>query len=362
MNLSLAGIFWTVVIMGLSVTLHELAHYMAAKRQGVAVPYFSVGMGPVLLKRQWRGTEWRISALPLGGYVHIDGMNAEPDGTAPTHGYAALKPWGQIKILLLAPLTNLLIAFVLLTGLYTHNGLNTPINNQILISQVLEGSRAEKLGLKAGDIITTLDGQALPQQGSDGQPGWQGLATLLKRSGHHQLGLQRGEQRLNLAFDWQATVNGQPQKLGVAYGPATQHTPLNLAGAAAHAGQDMLEAVPRTLEAMKGLLAKMLSLNLQPDNGIVGPIGTAQAVSQAAKLGAQALLGMAMAINLGLGILNLLPIPGLDGGHILLILLGWLRGKPLSLESYGRVTLGGFAALLLLGLFTFVRDLIRLTQ
>lgn len=357
-----AGLLWTVIILGVSTFLHELAHYAAARRQGVAVPYFSVGMGPVLLKKQWRGTEWRISALPIGGYVNIDGMAADDEGNAPAHGYARLNPWGQIAILLLAPLTNLAIAFVLLTGLYNANGLNTPINTQIHIAQVLPQSRAEGLGLKAGDIITALDGQPIPEQLGQ-KPGWQKLSVMLSKSGPHSLRVLRGTQTLNFSFDWQATTaGGKPQKLGVAYGPVLHHTPLNLGAAAAQAGRDMVQAVPRTLQAFGGLLQRMLSFNIQPDEGVVGPVGTAQAVSQAAQVGAGALLAMAMAINLGLGLMNLLPIPGLDGGHILLIVLGMLRGRPLSFESYQRVTLGGFALLLLVGLFTFLRDIVRVMQ
>lgn len=343
-----AGLAWTAAFLGISTFLHELVHYAAARRQGVKVLSFSVGMGPVLLRRRWNGTEWRLSALPIGGYVQIDGMNPQD-----THGYASLRPWRQILILLLAPLSNLLLAFALLTGLYRAEGLNTPINSQILIAQVLPQSRAEALGLRAGDRITALDGRPIPERVGNLE-GWQTLGPLLQRSGHHSLGVSRGEGHFTVSFDWQA-----PQKLGVKYGPALKHTPLGLGDAAAQAARDMLGAASRTLGALRQLLERLLSFNFQPDNGLVGPVGTAQAVSQAARLGPSALIAMLMAINLGLGLMNLLPIPGLDGGHALLVLLGWLRGRPLSAQSYQALTLGGLCALLSLGLFTFARDVVR---
>ncbi len=361
--MTLGGLFWTVVILGISTFLHELAHYLAARKQGVDVPFFSIGMGPVLWRKQWRGTEWRLSALPIGGYVNIAGMAPNEDGSAPTHGFARLSPWGKIFVFVIAPLTNIALAFVLLTGLYTSQGLNTPVNNQIQLAQVLPASRAQALGLQAGDIITAINAQPLPDSyGPQHTPGWQKLAEVLQRSGPHRLTVQRAGQTLNVAFDWQAKVNGVQQKLGVAYGPVLQRTPLNVGQAAVQAGKDIVGAVPRTLSAISTLFVRLLSFNVQPDNGVVGPIGTAQAVSQASKLGVVALLSMFMAVNLGLGLMNLLPIPGLDGGHTLLVLLGMLRGRPLSMESYQRVTLSGFALLLLLGLFTFVRDVVRLAQ
>ena len=118
------GLFWMVIILGLATFLHELAHYALARWQGVAVKSFSVGMGPVLLRRMWCGTEWRISALPLGGYVEIDGM-APVEGEdgkmhPPTTGYAALPLLGKIAVILAGPLMNLVLALGLMTALFPH--------------------------------------------------------------------------------------------------------------------------------------------------------------------------------------------------------------------------------------------------
>ena len=94
------GLVWTAIIFGVSVFLHELAHYALARVQGVKVNSFSVGMGPVLYKKYWKGTEWRVSLLPIGGYVEIDGMAPEEDAGGqlrqPTRGFAALPAWGKI--------------------------------------------------------------------------------------------------------------------------------------------------------------------------------------------------------------------------------------------------------------------------
>ncbi|AZI42159.1 RIP metalloprotease [Deinococcus psychrotolerans] len=360
-----AGLIWTLLIITVATFLHELAHYALARWQGVKVNSFSIGMGPVLVKQMWRGTEWRLSLLPIGGYVEIDGMAPDlEDGTAraPTRGFAALSPLGKIAVLLAGPVMNLLVAFLIITATLSANGLTTPIESQITISQVLPNSKAEELGLKAGDTITAIDGSALPQsyrEAGQDKPGWQRLASVLGVSGAHRLTIERSGQTLQVPFDWTAKVGGVQQKLGVAYGPGQKVTPLSLPGAAVQSGKVLVGAVPQVLNAFKNLFVRFFTLNLKTDEGVVGPVGTVQVVSQAASLGGWTLLGIAAAINLSLGFFNLLPIPGLDGGRILLVLVGVLRGRPLTFAQEQAVTVAGFGLVMLLTAFVLVRDLAR---
>ena len=360
-----AGLIWTLLIITVATFLHELAHFALAKWQGVGVNSFSIGMGPVLARRTWRGTEWRLSALPIGGYVEIDGMAPEIDGemvSAPTRGFASLSALGKIAVLLAGPIMNLLVAFLVITATLDARGLSTPVNTQISISQVLPDSRAEALGLKTGDTITAIDGQPLPEtytEAGQEKPGWQRLASVLAVSGPHRLTLTRASQTVSVPFTWTAKVNGEQQKLGVGYGPGLRVTPLNFPQAAGEAGKTLVNAVPQVLNAFKNLFVRFFTLNLQTDEGVVGPVGTVQVVSQAASLGGWTLLGIAAAINLSLGFFNLLPIPGLDGGRILLVLVGVLRGRPLTFAQEQAVTAAGFGLVMLLTVFVLVRDLVR---
>ncbi|AWN22900.1 zinc metalloprotease [Deinococcus irradiatisoli] len=360
-----AGLIWTLLIITAATFLHELAHYALARWQGVKVNSFSIGMGPVLARQMWRGTEWRLSLLPIGGYVEIDGMAPDIEGEsvrAPTRGFAALKPLGKIAVLLAGPLMNLLVAFLLITATLNANGESTPINTRISISQVLPNSRAQALGLQAGDTITAIDGQPLPEtypEAGQQKPGWQRLASVLAVSGNHTLTVERAGQTLTVPFNWTAKIGGVQQKLGVAYGPGVRTTPLNLPQAASKAGQTLVSAVPQVLGAFKNLFVRFFTLNLKTDEGVVGPVGTVQVVSQAARLGGWTLVGIAAAINLSLGFFNLLPIPGLDGGRILLVLVGVLRGRPLTFAQEQAVTAAGFGLVMLLTAFVLVRDLVR---
>ncbi|EYB66644.1 peptidase M50 [Deinococcus phoenicis] len=356
------GLLWTLLIIGAATFLHELAHFALARWQGVAVRSFSVGMGPVLFRRLWRGTEWRLSLLPIGGYVEIDGMAAEegPGGTyrQPTRGFAALPTWGKVAVLLAGPLMNLVLAVGLMTLTFASQGVPAP--DRARIEAVLPDSRARTLGLQAGDVITAVGGQDLPETYRvNGQPhaGWESVRDLLATSGRKVLTVERGGAAREVAFDWQARVDGVQQRLGIQYGPDVR--PANVPTALVTSLQTTAEAVPQILRAFGGLFTRFLTLDLSRDENVSGPIGTAEIVSRAAALSPWALVQVAILLNLSLAFFNLIPIPGLDGGRILLTLVGALRGRPLTLAQEQAINLTGFAFVMLLMVFVVVRDVSR---
>lgn len=369
--LSPQGILWTLLLLSLITALHELGHYAAARRQGVAVDSFSVGMGPVLWRRRVGGTEWRLSLLPIGGYVQIDGMTPEeaPDGTfhAPTGGFAALPPLGRIAILLAGPLVNLALALALMTLTFSTQGV--AVNNRIHITEVVAGSLAERLGLQAGDDIVALDGVPIPEtvpvtdagRSSDPQPGYTLLAQKLREAGRHTLTLERSGESMQreVAFDWQPALNGERQLLGVRYGPGTR--PVPVPEALGRSLQVTAEAVPLVVNSFAGLVRQMFTLNVrgQPGDAVGGPIRITQTVSDAARISGWALVQIATLLNLSLAIFNLLPIPGLDGGRIALVLVEVLRRRPLTFAQEQRLVTAGFMFVMLLMTFVLVRDVTR---
>ncbi|MCP2013603.1 regulator of sigma E protease [Deinococcus sp. HSC-46F16] len=360
------GLLWTLLLIGVATFLHELAHYALARWQGVAVHSFSVGMGPVLFKRRWRGTEWRLSLLPIGGYVEIDGMAPEEDGQGglrqATRGFAALPAWGKVAVLLAGPLMNLVLALGLMTATFAGQGVAVPISDRARVQSVQPGSRAEALGLRPGDVIVALNGRDIPETrtvGGQSRPGWEGVRDLLATSGPKTLTVQRGEETREVTFDWQARVNGERQLLGIGYGPEVTYQRLSVPNAFATAVTTTTEAVPQILRAFGGLFARFFTLDLSRDENVSGPIGTAEIVSQAASVGFWALVQIATLLNLSLAFFNLIPIPGLDGGRILLVLVGSLRGRPLSFSQEQAINLAGFALVMLLMVFVVVRDVSR---
>ncbi|WP_135229907.1 M50 family metallopeptidase [Deinococcus fonticola] len=358
------GLLWTVIILGIATFLHELAHYALARWQGVPVKSFSVGMGPVLLSRRWKGTEWRVSALPLGGYVEIDGMAPVPgaDGQmqAPTSGYAGLPSLGKIAVILAGPVMNLALALGLMTLLFTNQGL--PVPDRVRIEEVVANSTAQNIGLKKGDVITAIDGQDIPQLitvNGKQLPGWQSVPEILKKNGPHTFTLQRSgvPGPVQVVFDWTPSVGGKKQLLGIRYSPDVQK--VGAAQAFGASVSNTVQAVPQVLSAFGNLFKRFLTLDLSQDQGVSGPIGTAEIVSRAAALGPWALVEIAIMLNLSLAFFNLIPIPGLDGGRILLTLIGAIKGSPLSFAQENAINFAGFAFVMMLMLFVILRDASR---
>ncbi|UBV41573.1 RIP metalloprotease [Deinococcus taeanensis] len=356
------GLLWTVLIIGAATFLHELAHYALARWQGVRVNSFSVGMGPVLVRRDWRGTEWRLSLLPIGGYVEIDGMTPEEDGQGgyrqPTRGFAALPAWGKVAVLLAGPVMNLLLAIALMTLTFSTQGVAVP--DRARIEEVVAGSRAQTLGLQVGDVITAIDGTDIPDAAQvNGQTvaGWESVRAVLTRPGPHTFTVDRAGETRDVRFGWTPVVNGRQQLLGIRYGPDVQ--PVGVGPAFVRSWQVTGEAVPQVLRSFAGLFQRFFTLDLSRDEGVSGPIGTAEIVSRAAAVSPWALVQVAILLNLSLAFFNLIPIPGLDGGRILLVLVGALRGRPLTFQQEQAINFAGFAFVMLLMAFVVVRDVSR---
>lgn len=360
------GLIWTLLIISIATFLHELAHYALARWQGVRVNSFSIGMGPIVFRRLWRGTEWRLSLLPIGGYVEIDGMapeevrsgEGEVSYRQASKGFAALPALGKIAVLFAGPLMNLLLAIGLMTLTFSSQGIPAP--DRARIESVQPDSRAQTLGLQTGDVITAIDGQDIPDTVQvDGKTvtGWENLRNVLGTPGPHTFTLDRAGESRNVTFDWTPTVDGKRQLLGIGYGPDI--VPAGVGTAFQTSLTTTVEAVPQVLKAFGNLFGRFLTLNFSQDENVTGPIGTTEIVSRAATVGPWALVQIATLLNLSLAFFNLIPIPGLDGGRILLVLVGVVRRRPLSFSQEQAINVAGFAFVILLMTFVVVRDVSR---
>ncbi|QFP76560.1 RIP metalloprotease [Deinococcus sp. AJ005] len=360
------GLIWTLLIISIATFLHELAHYALARWQGVRVNSFSIGMGPIIFKRLWRGTEWRLSLLPIGGYVEIDGMapeevrgnEGEVSYRQASKGFAALPAWGKIAVLFAGPLMNLLLAIGLMTLTFSSQGIPAP--DRARIESVQPNSRAQTLGFQTGDVISAIDGQDIPDTVQvDGKTvtGWENLRNVLGTPGPHTFTVERAGQARDVTFDWTPTVAGKRQLLGIGYGPDI--VPAGVGTAFQTSLTTTVEAVPQVLKAFGNLFGRFLTLNFSQDENVTGPIGTTEIVSRAATVGPWALVQIATLLNLSLAFFNLIPIPGLDGGRILLVLVGVVRRRPLSFSQEQAINVAGFAFVILLMTFVVVRDVSR---
>jgi regulator of sigma E protease len=332
------SLFWFLIIIGVSVFVHELGHYLAARVQGVRVKAFSVGFGPVLWRKQAFGTEWRLSAIPLGGYADIEGLLPEERG----RGYDALPFLGKFFVLVAGVLMNILLAWALLAYLFSAQGIPEATGRAAIV-EVLPGSVAEEAGLRPGDVLLAVDGKPLnrPQE-----------IERLKVPGPHTLTVLREGREVALSLTWKEGM----EKLGVVYQPEVVYRPVGFLQGLALAASRTLAFGPEMVRALVGGLLGVLSGNAE--SGVVGPLGIVAETGRAAKEGLFRLVELTVAINLSLALFNLLPIPALDGGRILLLFLSRLfRIRP---EQEALVHYLGFLFLLLLVLLVTLQDIRRL--
>jgi regulator of sigma E protease len=358
-----AAVFLLVLMS--AVLVHELAHYAAARMIKLPVRAFSVGMGPVLLRRFWRGTEWRLSALPIGGYVDLPGMapTVDADGKLahPSEGLAVRPLRQKLWVLVAGVIANYLLGILLLAtavslapGYSQIVGGATPEVRGTLVVEVVTGSVAETLGIKPGDRFLAIGPVIDPTPA-------EAVAAIASADGLELLLLSEEgiERRVTSAWPPEGLSADERPRLGVALSPfESDGVPFGQAlVASASFGvrlfPDMVTGFARGFGA---------ALSGRPNQDVAGPIGMVTMVGQAAAMGLAPVLLMAALINFSLAVFNLLPIPGLDGGRMLLATLVALRGRPFRPGQEEMLHFIGIATVLLLIVLISVQEITGLLR
>ncbi len=339
-----------LVALGILVVIHELGHYWVGRWCGVRALRFSVGFGRVLLRRTDRhGTEWALSAIPLGGYVKFldarDGVVAPADAA---HAFDRQSVWRRIAIVLAGPMANLILASLLYAGLFMA-GVTEPEPGQgpplAQVQSVVPAGPADQAGMQDGDVILAVGGirEADPEtlvqtiSGSANQP----LALVL----------QRGSEQVDATVTPVPDANDGVARIGVRLGVnlqfhEVQYGPL----------ESLWRGVERTGE-MVSLTLRMLGRMITGQaswSNLSGPVTIADYAGQTARIGMEAYVAFLAIVSVSLGVLNLLPIPMLDGGHLLYYLVEIVRGSPPPerwFEIGQRAGLGLLLALMSVALF-----------
>ena len=336
-----------LAILTSAVMIHEFAHFFNAKSVGLEVRAFSVGMGPVVWRKLWRGTEWRVSLLPLGGYVDIPGMAPKQDelGTLqhPDEGFATRTLPQKLWVLVGGVLANFALAILLMSVVLTNDpltrvgvlGLDVPTQTEI--GGVVEGSAAQRLGLQAGDRVLAVN--------SVQNPDVQQLIDTIHSADGLELTLLRNGETVTVTTDWPPYGVEVPQ-LGVSIGAVPTELPPNpsLLQAVGESTTFLVRAVPQAITGfVRGFAAVFMGRQTEE---VAGPVQLVTYTSQAARAGFVKVLFLAALINFSLAIFNLLPIPGLDGGRMLLAVIVSLRGKPFKPGQEEFIHFLGFMAIL----------------
>ena len=346
---SLSSIWPPVLMLGGLIFLHELGHFFVAKRMGMPVEVFSLGFGTRLAGFKWHETDVRLSLLPLGGYVKLAGFNPEEPGAEDPHGFLRQPVWKRQLFYSGGVIMNLLTAFALLWAVGVSEA-RTELRPgaPVLVSQVVGGYPAAASGIQPGDEVKAVDGLALSEKRT-----WNETVDHIKESAGKPLTLQflhGGEMK---------TVSIVPRleqgagKIGLVAGYTEadfQKQPL----AWRHIGEGA-EASLLTMGDMTkgvfGFLGQLVTFKAHAQD-VAGPIGIVRMSAQAAKAGWITFLTLSAFISLQLAILNLLPIPMLDGGHMAVLAWERARGRDFTLEFKEKLFTGGF--LFLAGLMAVV--------
>ena len=345
-------IFWAVLVLGVLIFVHELGHFLVAKRAGVSVLKFSLGFGPKIAGFTRGGTEYVLSAIPLGGYVKMLGEDPKEEVADLERSFSA-KPIGWRSLIILAgPGSNFLLAIAIFWVVFMV-GVPTLATK---VGEVMEGFPAREAGLLRGDRIVGIEGQPIEK--------WEELAKQIHQSPGRpvRLTVEREGQRFDVAVAPKATKQknlfGEEQEIGLlGIAPAeeflTERTnPITAFGRAVYKTYDLSVLILITF-------GKLLQ-GVVPAKTIGGPLLVAQMAGEQARLGILNLLFFTALLSINLAILNLLPIPILDGGHLFFALIEAARGKPVSLKKREMAQQVGLVLLVALMIFAFYNDIFRL--
>jgi len=355
-------------ILTIVVFFHELGHFLVARWCGVRVLAFSIGFGPELIGFTDRhNTRWRISAVPLGGYVKFAGD--ENAASAPDHeALAAMteeerrgsffhKPVGRRAAVVAAgPLSNFVLAILIFASVFMIFGRQETAPR---VDEVLPASAAEAAGFKPGDLVRSIDGQAIEsftdmQRVVSGAAG-QDLDFLVER-GNAEIHLHAvpvlKEEKDSFGNIHRIGILGVRRSIAAGDIRVERVGPL----AAFEMGFDETWfIVKRTISYIGGVFA-----GREPADQLRGVLGIAQVSGQVATLGFAPLMNLAATLSVSIGLLNLFPIPLLDGGHLLFYAIEAIRGRPLSERAQEIGFRIGLAIVLMLMVFATYNDVLRL--
>ena len=334
----------TIFVLGLLVLVHELGHFITAKLAGMRVDEFAIGFGPKLFSVKRGETVYSLRVVPLGGFNDIAGMNPE-DNDAGERGYCE-RPVGHRMVVILAGVfMNFLLPIFLFFGIFFFSGVSTP-NPEPVLGTVLADKPAYEAGLRDGDKVIAIDGKAIAT--------WTEFTEAVQASEEGAplaLTVQRGSEELQATVTPTYDASSKRNVVGVM--SALEHQEVGLIDAAVMAVKKTGYLMYMMVDALYRLLLELSGKDL------AGPIGVAQMAGEVAQMGIVPLLNFTAFLSINLGLVNLFPIPALDGGHFITLCIEAVRGKPLSPKALYYMQSVGVGLLILLMLFATANDLMR---
>ncbi len=340
-------------VFGLLVMFHEFGHYAVARLNGIKVLEFSFGFGPKLIGYKSKDTLYAIRLVPLGGFVKLYGMDQELDEKGQPvlvaindpESFMSKKVWQRAGVIAAGPIMNFVLAILLFIIIYASMGIPTASTGNV-VGSVVSGNPAAVAGVEPGDKITMVNGKATPD--------WEALTAAIWANPDKAIELTVDKENKQVSY----TVTPQLDK-GTGHGiigisPEVIYQPASFSRSVSYGFE-------RTVEFTKYIvvtLGQMITGKTQAEVG--GPVMIAQAIGQAAQQGWADLLSLAGVLSIQLGLLNLFPIPALDGSKLVFLGIEGIRGKAINPEKENFVHFIGFVLLMALMVAVTYKDVANL--
>lgn len=337
----LITILGAVFVFGVIVMIHELGHFLTAKACGMRVDEFAIGIGPNVIQKQKGETLYSIRLLPLGGFNKIAGM--DPSEEVGERGFNNKPVWQRFIVIAAGATFNFLLAIVIYFCIFAFHGTTVP-SHEPVIGDTFAGNPAAEAGIQQGDRILTINGQSIQE--------WKDISQSLQGHSNHVVSVTLDRKGEIISTTVIPRESGDRAVIGI--NPVMDVKQYGI-------GESAVYAVTHTGSTIMEMLQGLWNIVTGHSKGdVAGPIGVAQMAGQVAQHGFISLLLFTALLSLNLGVINLLPIPVLDGGHLVLLILEGITGRKLPEKALQYIQMTGVGLLLLVFVYSTFQDILRL--
>lgn len=331
----------TIFVFGLIVFIHELGHFITAKLSGMRVDEFAIGFGPILVKAQYGETLYSIRCIPLGGFNRIAGMT--PDEPLDDRSFYNKAGYQKFIVISAGAIFNFILAIIIFFGINVAVGTMT-MSDKPIVGGIVNNGPAQIAELQEGDIIRSIENKPIEK--------WNDIANSLQGTANHGVSIVVDRNGSIIETTIIPKADKESTKIGIY--PSYESTPQTV-------GEAFTNAIHRTFYIMESMVKGVYYMIVGTEKAeLSGPVGISQMAGSIASQGMAPLLAFTALLSINLGVINLLPLPVLDGGHLVIILIESITRRKLPAKALMYIQMVGIAFMVTLFVYVTTKDIIRL--